>query len=1083
MKERWILCLCLTSLAAGCSLQEPCKDNELYAMGECIKCRDYGGHHVDEHGMCVKDTLESCGDGMVDCTQMLGVAEAECQNGTCQILRCREQDGYRIDANRCLMQDIYECGADKKNCMTWLSRAYTDATWADGSTPVCMQGQCAVGDCAYGFLHITCGEYHAQYEADYREKYGDAFRVPLCAADGSDDIKFCMKSICEPVNPMPGAVSKVVPGVCGCDLAEDTGDNDRDGVINCHDACPDNPTKSDKAKWWDETNRIGIDCDIPDTDRDGVDDAHDACPTRADIQTAEDAGYLPEGKTQNEKCRIETTGEDGIPEFHIYNAADLVQRAKDGSAEKSLRDRLGAIHNEIACTDEKDTIRWAGGKCTMRSCIHGIWHDNKCSQCTWDSNSQNYICKDQEEIPLTPKLRITLENDINLDDAGITILSKQDNEAVCYGVWASLPILTLVEFDGKGNTISYHHGETRCKLFDSLIGNITLSKVQHFNLDYDMEGYGRALFANQIDSSEVRDMEIVGGTMQSNQSGKEGYGSLFGVVESNQTDTTIEDIVAEHLRVKAPNASNVGGLFGIVTETNKPITLRNIRLTLDEIEGVDYVGGMIGMIGKDPQAEGELILSDIQSEVQNVKGNNYTGGLGGQISSVQMSHIQQKNQTIEGNSYVGGFAGSISNCKGTDPQPNPYRTDILVRNQSVHGTTGVGGFAGYCSDFASTMMIKVESDTIEGNAGVGGALGSGSFSDTTGISIFQNKTQSVKGGEYTGGFVGDATGVPYYNTTLFWIYNDVGTVEGTKYVGGAIGGIVQGAAGNNVSGIYNRVGAVSGNNHVGGLAGDLQSYEIFVHNVINVVESVSNLDKTDGGIGGLVGTVNVEYNTLSLINIFNKVNEIKADNYAKAVGGLIGLVEKSGNELRVESVHSEIEAMHNTGDYLGGLYGLANEAFTLTMQHTSLYSNITRGTHSCSYGLIGGWLSQNNPYMIEDVIVATSIYEEEHEICTGLIDGGCQYNQSALQLFSPCLHDTCYTSITEGPSSYTTMSNICTGHCTGSSDPDCYAHCANYWSTMNYSLAGTIHTLPTVKSYVLNALKGLDIHSKVSLSL
>ena len=67
----------------------------------------------------------------------------------------------------------------------------------------------------------------------------------------------------------PNDATKIVPGICGCGVADT--DNDGDGTPDCFDQCPDDPDKLDPGACG---------CGTPDTDSDGdgVLDCLDNCP-------------------------------------------------------------------------------------------------------------------------------------------------------------------------------------------------------------------------------------------------------------------------------------------------------------------------------------------------------------------------------------------------------------------------------------------------------------------------------------------------------------------------------------------------------------------------------------------------------------------------------------------------------------------------------------------------------------------------------------------------------------------------------------------------------------------------------------
>ncbi|HUH03065.1 MAG TPA: OmpA family protein, partial [Kofleriaceae bacterium] len=81
-------------------------------------------------------------------------------------------------------------------------------------------------------------------------------------------------------------------------VAEDTGDDDGDGIINARDECPDEP--EDMDGFQDEDG-----CPDPDNDGDGLADADDLCPNEAEDM---------DGFKDEDGCPDLDNDEDGIPD-------------------------------------------------------------------------------------------------------------------------------------------------------------------------------------------------------------------------------------------------------------------------------------------------------------------------------------------------------------------------------------------------------------------------------------------------------------------------------------------------------------------------------------------------------------------------------------------------------------------------------------------------------------------------------------------------------------------------------------------------------------------------------------------------
>ena len=78
----------------------------------------------------------------------------------------------------------------------------------------------------------------------------------------------------DPIDGCPSDPTKVVPGLCGCGVVEDSGDSDSDGTINCKDGCVDDPAKVS----------VGVcGCGISDIDSDADGNADCLGPSLDDI--------------------------------------------------------------------------------------------------------------------------------------------------------------------------------------------------------------------------------------------------------------------------------------------------------------------------------------------------------------------------------------------------------------------------------------------------------------------------------------------------------------------------------------------------------------------------------------------------------------------------------------------------------------------------------------------------------------------------------------------------------------------------------------------------------------------------------
>lgn len=234
------------------------------------------------------------------------------------------------------------------------------------------------------------------------------------------------------------------------------------------------------------------------------------------------------------------------------------------------------------------------------------------------------------------------------------------------------------------------------------------------------------------------------------------------------------------LTINRPTTSGVG-LFGYTWDF---AAIKNVRLTLCDITGRDYVGALVGDLYGYPSV-GIAEVEDCSSS-GDVSGRNFVGGLFGEASAAGDLHIRDcySSCTITATGDdAGGFAGRITDCNVS----RCYATGDVTINAGDIFTEG-GGFAGHLfagitSECYATGNVVVNNNSATRRAEAGG------FTGAAGLTIGEtltfvvrnsyargNVTANNAGGdlEYAGGFIGR-------------FYEDDGTIEDCYSTGTASG--------------------------------------------------------------------------------------------------------------------------------------------------------------------------------------------------------------------------------------------------------------------------------------------------------
>lgn len=194
----------------------------------------------------------------------------------------------------------------------------------------------------------------------------------------------------------------------------------------------------------------------------------------------------------------------------------------------------------------------------------------------------------------------------------------------------------------------------------------------------------------------------------------EGTESVGGLIGQSDSVNTIKNSYSINSGVLG--SINVGGLVGLNSSN-----ISNSYSTAD-VEGINYVGGLVGRAGGTGDDSGNLsgIIRSSYAE-GNVVGQSYVGGLAGSAGQMKVIDSYAKGN-VTGDSHVGGLLGSL----------NGY-----------YYTSG-----GYLYGWLGNVENSYSSNTVNGTASVGGLIGSTNGSATVSNSYWDTTTsgQSASAG-------------------------------------------------------------------------------------------------------------------------------------------------------------------------------------------------------------------------------------------------------------------------------------------------------------------------------------------------
>ena len=302
--------------------------------------------------------------------------------------------------------------------------------------------------------------------------------------------------------------------------------------------------------------------------------------------------------------------------------------------------------------------------------------------------------------------------------------------------------------------------------------------------------------------------------------------------------------------------------------------VKNINLTIAEIKGNNYVGGILGY----EDAGTNNTKANLIGVELNVEGNNYVGGLEGYIvSSGGSSHEIYDSTVIGKGNYIGGVIGYTGNSW------QKYRRVVNCEIRGIGANSNyVGGISGSNGGLTGDPQGNISynyitNTTIESTGNyVGGLIAYSNTNSNPVILMNCIKNVEITGNNNVGGFVGYVAG----EITIGTNYVSATIQAENSSVGGIIGKLDNSnmTAVNKTSKIYDNYVAntdITATSKVGGLIGDITADLYMPESFYYGNYAETDLNSEDGttislGIGGrknqdhyLIDTYYYKYSTIN----------------------------------------------------------------------------------------------------------------------------------------------------------------------------------------------------------------------------
>lgn len=394
-------------------------------------------------------------------------------------------------------------------------------------------------------------------------------------------------------------------------------------------------------------------------------------------------------------------------------------------------------------------------------------------------------------------------------------------------------------------------------------------------------------------------------TTETDDSGKlkDGEGRVGGLIGMSRGEVLCEGCsVDASVAVHTENSNRTGHVGGCVGKVNDGIFIAKESTVKGSMRGTIYLGGFIGVVN----SEVSLTSCTVESEIV---ATSSVGGLVGQYSpagSGSMTSCVVKSK-IKGENNVAGLVAIVE----TSSTNKFSMTDCSYIGEKIEAKSTTGGLVGNLNGEWVIKGSNVKTNITGTGDYFGGLIASCNGStETIGCKVDISNCHFEGNVISTGRYIGGVIGVVQTKAKGFTMSNlsSKGSVEGTLYVGGAIGAAMC-ATSQSISDSWSE------------------------STVKAADQAASTYVKVGGFIGAITGAASVTG--------CHATGNVAAGTNCNAVGGLVGEVDAATT---IEKCYATGNVSNNGGVHLGGLVGAAEANIEILKSYST--GNVTNSKGS-----------------------------------------------------------------------------------------------------------------------------------------